>query len=164
MSIPVQTQILDIIGARMALISVSNGYFSTLGKIERARLKPFKNGDMPAINYYYTGDILVKTIHNGVTERGMSVIIEYYDTTRDEVFTDLADKLSTDIQIALERDVLAPLVSDPVSSSLGGKVARVEVESITPAMGAGQAPYCGTVVILNVFYKVAKHDPLTLIT
>lgn len=163
MGTPVQTQILDLIGDRLGNIKVSNEYTSTIETIQRARLSPFKGRDMPAINYYYSGDTLTKQLVNGVTERSMAVIVEYYDQTRDEIFTDLANKLSTDVIIALERDMLAPLVSDVVSSSLGGAVMKIDIESITPAIGEGQSPYCGAVLVLNIFYRVARQDPFTLI-
>jgi len=160
---PIQTQVLDLIEERLALISVANGYYSTLERIERARLQPFKNRDMPAITYYSIGDTLDKNITNGVSVRVMNVVVEYYDLTRDEIFIDLANKLSSDIMIALERTVANPTVADAVSSRLGGKVGGLEVLTITPAAGSGQAPYCGSVVVLEITYRVARQDPFTLI-
>jgi len=164
MSTPIQTQILDLIGARLALITTANNYFTDVVKVERARLQPFKNRDMPAINYYYTGDSLTSTLSNGISERSVAIVIEYYESTRDEIFVDLADKLTSDVLISLERTIAAPLVADPVSSRLGGVVMRMEVESVTPAIGEGQSPYCGTVIQLNIFYRVARQSPFTLIT
>lgn len=161
--IPVETQIMDIIGARLANITTGNEYFSTVQKIERARTAPFKNADLPALTYYYSTDILVKPLNTSVEERSISVIIEYYDITRDSIFLDIASQLAADIKIAIERDLLAPKVSDQVSNRLGKKVMKLEYDSITPVIGEGQSPYCGVIMVLSVSYRIDRHDPFTLI-
>jgi len=161
--IPVQTQILDVVGERLKNITEANGYFTTLQKIERANLEPFKNQDMPAINYHMADDNLVKPINTAQHERVISVLIEYYTLTRDRIFTDIANELYADIAIALERDVSAPLVADQVSIRLGKIVARLEFETMTPAIGNGQSPYCGAIVLVRITYWVDRHDPFTLI-
>jgi len=160
---PLVTQILDIIGNRLALINTTNEYFIDVERIERARLEPFRNQDMPAINYYSTGDGLVKPIHAGVSERSVSIVIEIYELTRDEIFSDLSDKLSTDVMIALERATTAPLVSDVVSTRLGDKIMSLLFSSITPAISGGQEPYCGAILVVDVVYRVDKNDPFVLI-
>jgi len=163
MSIPVQTQILDKIEERLNNITITNEYFHDLLKLKRASLEPFQNDEMPAINFYSTGDVLEKKMNSGIRQRVMSIIIEFYTKTRDEVFVDVSNKLSADILIALERDVSAPAVSDAVSHSLGGIVSQLEEAEVTPAIGSGQTPYCGVIVVLNVTYRVNRHDPFTLI-
>lgn len=163
MSTPVQTQILDLIEDRLGNISITNEYFTDVIEIERSRLEPFRNGDMPAINYYSTDDVFIKNINNGISERINSCIIEFYSTTRDRIFTDLANELSTDVAIALERETANPLVSDIPSPRLGGEILKMEVESITPAIGSGQTPYCGAIIVLNITYKVNRDNPFVLI-
>lgn len=163
MNIPVQTQIMDLVEVRLKNIAETNGYFSTLEKIERARTTPFKNGDLPAINYYYTGDVLEKPLNTGNEERTLVLIVEYYDDTRDRIFLDLADELTSDIKISLERDPASPLVSDQVSNLLGKKVMKLEFDTITPAIGEGQSPYCGTIMLINITYRVNRNDPFALI-
>lgn len=163
MPVPVQTQIMNLVEPRLKNISIVNGYFSELAKIERARLQPFKNADLPAMNYYYTNDVLIKPLNTGEEERTVVLVIEYYDTTRDRTFLDVSDELSADIKIALERDILAPKVSDQVSHLLGKKVMKLEFDTITPAIGEGQNPYCGTIMLVNITYRVNRHDPFTLI-
>lgn len=160
---PVATQILDIIGDRLGNISIANEYFTDVEVVERARLKPFRNQDMPAVNYYSTNDTLVKPIHGGVSERLLSIIIEIYEMTRDEIFSDLSNKLSTDINIALERSASSPLVSDTISIRLGDVIMSLEFNSITPALGSGQEPYCGAIIAIDIVYRVDKNDPFVLI-
>ena len=134
MGTPLQTQILDLVKSRLDNITEINGYSSTVEKIERAKLEPFMNQEMPAINYYYVTDEFEKQIYAGVSDRIVVVVIEYYDTTRDKVFSDLSSSLSSDVEIALFRDTLAPLVTDGVSDRLGGKVRKLDIESIVPAI------------------------------
>jgi len=162
--IPVQTQILDEIGARLALITVANGYLTrTPKKIVRSMLTPLKNSDLPFINYYSTADNLSNKEYGTIEKRILTVAIESYDATRDQVFDDLAQKLGANILVALNRSTGSPAVADNPSVNLGGLVGQVEVTSITPAIGEGQTPYAGIVLFLDVTYKVDKLDPFTLI-
>jgi hypothetical protein len=163
MPTPAPTQILDEIGDRLGNISSANGYFYDLIKLDRGRLEPFRNQDMPGINYYTVGDVLSKKMHQGVRERIMSVVIEFYTTTRDRVFLDIANELNSDITIALERKPSLPKVSDMVSASLGGLVVELEMLENTPAIGKGQNPYCGSIYALNITYRVNRYDPFKLI-
>lgn len=164
MSVPVQTQILDLMGARFLNISKVNGYFNDLKKLDRARLTPFKNPEMPGLNYYITGDTLDVPMNTGVNQRVMSVAVEFYTTTRDRPFSDVANELATDAIIALNRDPAAPTVADQDSTRLGKKVVKFETDTFTPAIGEGQTPYCGAVLIFIVTYRVSRQDPFTLIT
>jgi len=163
MAMPVQTQILDEIGTRLSLITTANGYLRAVAKLERARLTPFKNGDLPAINYYSTADSFVDKGHT-FDKRSLSVAIESYDLTRDAIFDDVAQQLAADVTISINRSSASPAVTDDPSISLGGIVEQVTVTSITPAIGDGQKPYCGAVIFLEIVYKVKKLDPFTLIS
>lgn len=164
MATPVETQILDFVAERLALISSANGYFTDVELIERARLTPLQNSDMPAINYYSTKSTLVKKLTNGVREKQLTVMVEYYTFNRDEIFTDVANKLAADVLIALERDTSAPSVSDTVSYALGGKVSAVDMEEYTPVLGSGTTPYSGAIILINIIYRVNRYNPFDLIT
>lgn len=160
---PINTKILDLIEARLKNISVANGYFNDLIRIERAQLKPFKNQDMPAINYYTTSDEAADKVYQAVSERTVNVMIEFYSTTRDRIFTDLANELSQDVIIALDRDTTDPTIAGQLSPSLGGTVMRLTIPTINPVIGEGQKPYCGAIMIVAVTYKVNRSDPFTII-
>jgi len=158
-----QIQILNIIGERLANIKTANGYSVTVQKIDRARLKPFKNGDLPSINYYFTSDDLAKTLNTQVEERILTCTIEFYDITRDKIFSDIASELMMDVKIAIDRDILAPLVADLPSFRLAGLASKLEYASMTPVIGDGQTPYCGAVITLTIGYKVKRDNPLVIL-
>jgi hypothetical protein len=158
-----QTQILDVIGARLANITIANGYSVTVQKLERARIKPFKNGDLPFINYYFIGDELANTLNTQFEERSLSCVIEFYDITRDKIFSDVASELMMDVKIAIDRDTAAPLVSDLPSFKLGGLVSKLECSSMSPVIGDGQSPYCGSIINLSTNYKVKRDTPFTIL-
>ena len=163
MSLPVVTQILNEIGLRLTSITLENEYQLPPKKIERARLEPLKNGDLPAIVYYSGEDNLVEHGH-GFDKRELAVIVESYTITRDKNFDDTAQLLETDVAIAVNRAVAFPKVSDNPSISLGKLVQQVHVASSAPVLGQNNTnPFCGVLISLSVIYKVQKLDPYTLI-
>ncbi len=162
MAIPIPTQILDEIGARLTNISTANGYFHDIKKIERARLEPFRNIDMPSIVYYYTQDVVSTEVYNSTDERVLTVIIEIDESTRDQNYIDVGSKLASDIAVALKRATTAPLVADMPSKLLGGLLSRYQVNSITPIFGSNDAPFCGAILSLSAFYFVDDKAPFTI--
>ena len=157
-----QKQILDKIEERLGNISEANGYSATPTKIERARLKPLKDYDLPAINYYAINDDRTGA-GAGYEERSLGIIIEYYEATRDRNFVDVAYSLAADVWSALWRDVSAPAISDDPSHALGNLVTTLLLESITPQIGEGQAPFCGAVLQVSVLYKRLPDTPFVIV-
>ncbi len=162
MSTPIGTQILDEIGDRLTNITETNGYFTTYGKIDRTRLKPFGVSDLPALNYWPGEDVLIETGFKW-TKRLLAVFIEYHNMTRDEPFSDVINEMAADIIIALNRATGAPAVSDDHSHSLGGLISQIKVETISPAIGEGQTPWCAVAIEFSIEYKVAPNDPFAII-
>lgn len=163
MSVPIRTQIINEIGARLALINKSKGYFTTVNKVDRARLEPFQGYDLPAINYWPDIDVL-DGAGGGYEDRELTVFIEYHDKTRDRPFSDVADELSADVEIALYRKITAGAVSDQPSSSLGGLVTGVRVQASQPEIGQGQVPFLGVILNLTVSYKRRPDAPFSIVT
>lgn len=159
---PAQLVILDKVDERLNLISIINEFSFTANKIKRASLKPFKAGDLPAVNYWSGVDTLVGK-DNGMETRELPLTIEAHDKTRDEPFTDVAYKLGADLITAIFRDISAPKISDQASLSLGGLVSSVVVNSITPTISEGQNPWCGVVVDLTVTYNIKVSDVFNII-
>ena len=151
----IRKQILDVIGSRLTNIKKANGYNETIldTSIRRASLTPFKNGDLPAVNYWPSKDVLEAKLH-GRESRILPVTIEAYAVTRDVPFVDVAMSLEDDIAIALYRDTEAPLIGDNPSPALGGLVKSVTVLSATPVIGEGQSPWCGNIVELEIAYSI----------
>jgi len=163
MNIPVITQILNEIGARLENISTTNGYFLDIEKIERARLTPLKNSDMPAITFY-SGVNELREFKYGIDFKTVTVTIECYTITRDANFNDLTQLLASDLEIAIHRSTSSPAVSDDVSTALGGLVEQLTINSSTPVMGENnKSPYAGAILSIEVNYKVKKGHPYVLI-
>jgi len=149
-----QLTILDEIAARLANITVTNGYRFTIVStaIKRAQLTPFTQGDLPAINYWPVSD--VKEINaGGARIKEFNVLIEIYDVTRDEPFTDIGIKRGNDVATALFRATSAPMVSDPVSPALGGLVTEIDINSLVPVIGEGKSPWCGALLDITIKYN-----------
>ncbi len=157
-----QIQILDEISARLANIKTTNGYFADVISVERAKLTPFQDHDLPAVNYWPVSDQIIERL-NGKNKHALSITIELHNTTRDDPFTDLAFQHGADIVTALFRDPASPNVADPISKGLGGLINAIEIESITPMIGQGQTPFCGVIVAINALYKTVLADPYTIV-
>ena len=159
---PAQTQILDAIHAHLLNITAENGYSATLRKIVRAGLKPFKSADMPSINYWPGGDVLLEELP-GKQLRELEINIEFYDRHGEQPLTDRALELASDAHLALWRSINAPKVEDQPESRLGGIVDSFTFQSVQPAIGEGQSPFCGAVISLTVRYRVSADNPFQLV-
>lgn len=158
----IQLTILDEIEARFTNMTELNGYSENVGKIKRARLKPFKIGDLPALNYWPTSDVVIEKTGNKETHE-LGVTIEMHTLTRDEPFTDVSFKKGADIVTALFRSTTSPLVSDLPSYALGGLVNSVLVTGVTPTIGEGQSPWCGVLVDAVIQYNTNLGDVFNII-
>jgi len=145
------TSIFDLIAARLALITTTNGYNYTITNINRARLEPFKSEDLPAVNYWSTG--LANTQNEyGDDSRELPVLVEAHTKTHDETFVDVASKLASDIVTALNRTALKPKVSDDPTYDFNGAVSDIVFEGYDHEIGEGQEPWCGVLVKFTIKY------------
>ena len=99
---PAVTAILDVVEARMGNISTGNGYNYTPGQIERAKLTPWRDIDLPAINIWSSNVISERDSYGG-DEREIVLSIEMHEANRDESFQDVAELLAWDIVTAINR-------------------------------------------------------------
>lgn len=159
---PVQIQIVDEIAARLLNISIANGYSIDIKSIKRAKLTPFHAGDIPAINYWPVTDSLADRSF-GKDTRELGITIELHDRTRDDPFTDRAFIRGADIVMALFRDTAAPFDTDAASTALGGLIDTLIIDSITPMIGEGQAPFCGVILAITAKYKTNLNDIFTIL-
>jgi len=150
----IQVLILDAIEQRLTSIVESNGYNDSFlpSTIHRASLKPFKNGDLPAVNFW-TGEDTLKDKEYGIDNRQLPVFIEAYTTTRDDNFINTAYTFAADIVQALFRSPAAPLMGDVPDASLGGIIDILEVSKIVPVANELDGAWCGVYIELNVLYK-----------
>lgn len=126
----IQLTVLDEIDKRLKTVTQSNGHPLSFNKIERAKLKPFVNGDLPALNYWPGQDIIVSKEFGKETHK-MSLSSQAYTVMRDEPFTDVAYRLAHAVITALNRSENAPKVDDEPSYNLGGLVSDLTVQGIT---------------------------------
>ena len=148
--------ILDEIDKRLNRISTANGDAVTIAKVTRARLKPFQDGDLPAVNYWVTQDSVEKRDYNAETH-ALSVTIEAYDKTRDRPFIDVAIDLSAGVANTLFREI-----ANAYSPALGGIIQSLQVDSMQPVIGEGQAPWCGAIIELTIRYRTALGKTILL--
>ncbi len=158
----VQHIILNEIEARLKNISTLNGYSETVLKFERAKLKPFVSGDLPAINYWATPDAVVSRA-NGRELHELNVVVELHTMTRDRPFIDVAFEKGGDIVTSLFRSTGAPKVSDPKSIALGGLVSSIIINDTIPVIGEGQKPWCGVIIDATVQYNTHVGDVFNII-
>lgn len=150
--VPADTAILNQVEARMANITVANGYNNEFKRIVRARMKPFKGHDLPACNIYH-GSIGNENTPYGRNRKSQTLIIEVHSKTRDDPFVDIADSLAADVVTGIFRTTIAPAVTDNVSIALGGIVQQLKFLGHDPFIGQGQEPFCGTLVRFEVEYE-----------
>lgn len=148
--------ILDLVDARLKLITKTNEYNTTVKKIERAKLTPFKGYDLPAASYWLTG--MDSSREYGGEERSIKLMIEYHSKTKDKPFVDVAGELAADIVTALNRATTAPKVSDAESIDLGGLVSDLIFDRYDYEIGEGQAPWCGVLVQFIIKYNTGIND------
>ena len=149
--------IMDLIEARLDLITTTNEYAYDITNIKRAMMKPWKAEDLPAVNYWSTG-LINEANEYGKDQRDLPVFIEAHTKTYDENFMDVASKLAADIVTALNRAPAAPKVSDVESYNLGETVSDLIFEGYDHEIGEGQEPWCGVLVKIIVRYTTEIFD------
>lgn len=163
MTTPVQVSILDAVENRLKSIKTANGYNTTANRIRRATLTPFREDDLPAINYWPGLDRRLSQ-GAGWVERELLLAVEYYDRTRDRPFSDVALELASDIALAMIRAPASPLPADQPEFTLGGLVRSTQLVTATPQIGEGQAPWCGVAIEYALAYRVSASNPFVLVS
>jgi len=157
MTTPAATSILTEIGTRLANITKANGYHNTVKLIERARLKPFKGYDLPAINYWSTGMSNERSIYND-DNRILSVYVEIHSLTRDDPFVDIANLMASDVVTAVARKDTAPKVSDDPDYDLTESVSDMVLNEVSFILGEGEAPWCAALIRFDVKYQCSPFE------
>ena len=160
------TQLLDLMAARFALITVANGYTEPFRSIKRARLTPFEMQDLPALNYW-ASDSALETKEYSFEVWQLGVIVNAYTATRDNPFLDIASRLADDLITGMHRLPSAPLTSNDEDNGLyngdGDMVGELFVTRAAYAFGEGQKPYCGCAIECFIRYHVATGSPSVLL-
>lgn len=149
---PITTRILDEVEARLKRITTANGYRRSLAGVRRATLTGFQSADLPMVNFW-TGTDAIESRGAGFTTRRMALLVEAYDLTRDRPFVDVVNELAEDVTIALHRAGAAPKRTDSPEPTLSGLITSLQLETVTPQIGEGQAPWCGALLTFSALYK-----------
>ena len=153
---PAPTKILDEVHRRLGKIRKVFGYSVDLKSVERGRMKAWKGYDLPAINYWpeeYTN----AGQEYGTDRRGVTLLVEIHDQTRDEPFPDVADLLAADVVTALLRTEAAPHVSDAPDYELGGILAALDWQGYDYLIDGNNA-WCGALVRFRAEWIVDAWD------
>jgi len=160
-STPAEITIYNEIEARAGNIQYSNGYHTGVRRIERSRLTPFKGGDWPSFSFWPTFAPTEGDIYDG-EEHTLSIVLGYFDETRDEPFADLTAKMKADVIVAMNRASTAPGVGDAESPDLGGLVSSFNIIDCEFIIGEGQKPWCGVLLEARVKYRSDHADPFAV--
>lgn len=156
MMAPINKQFFDEVEARISNITINNGYNHDVGRIARARLKPFKGYDLPAVNIW-ASDLGNSITSYGDDARELSLYVEMHNKTSDEPFIDICDLMAQDLIIALNRATANPTVSDDESPDLGGSCEDFIFIGYDYQVGQGQEPFCAILARFVVKYTVNQN-------
>jgi len=141
--------ILDEINTRLLRVA-------GIAKVTRARLTPFKDGDLPAVNYWINSD-LIGTSQHGADNHTVTLSIEAYDKTHDRPFVDVAMELHAGLVDSLNKEI-----GGAYSPNLGGIIQALSVTDFTPIIGEGQRPWCGALLTCQVKYQTPVNQTTLL--
>jgi len=153
---PTTTTILSEIEARMGNIHISNGYSVDVKKVKLGQLEPFKGYDLPAINVWPSTLNVEMTTYED-SKKTLPIFIEIHDSTRDEPFSTVAERLALNVLYAINRSTTAPAVDDDESNCLGGIVDDVVFNGFDYEIGNGQKPFCAALVRFDIVYFSDKN-------
>ena len=114
-------RMLDEIDGRLGNITEGNGYWYTLKKKARGKLKVFESHDLPSANYWATG-VGNETAEYFDDKRTLPLFIELHSMTMDYPFIDVAEKLASDGLTAITR-----LPADSAGRSVGIDAAQTDM-------------------------------------
>lgn len=160
---PAEILIYNEIEARANNIKRSNGYHTGVEKVERSRKTPFTGGDWPCFSFWPTFAPQDDDEYGG-EEHTLSVVLGYFDMTRDEPFADLTAKMKADVVVAMNRATSAPAVDDSQSVDLGGLVSSFEIIDCEFIISEGKKPWCGVLLEIRARYSSPTADPFTITT
>jgi len=151
--IPAQLHLLNLVGDRLANISIINGYNFNIEKIKREKISNFTGKELPIIFYWSENDTRLEG-RTSTELRRLPVFIAAFFRTRDNIFNDDSLELGFDIYTALHRNPSAPNLTDESVIDLGCDfVDSMTVDEITPIIGQGESPFAGVILSVVIDYS-----------
>lgn len=158
----VWTTIREEIFARLGNISLANGYSTDIRTIEKGKVSPFDDDDLPAINFWKTDDLAESKKYTR-QQRSLRMGFEMYTLSNDDDIDTISDNFMTDLFIALYRDPSKPLVTDDPLPMFVDKQFVTSFDVLRPIISQGSAPRVGLFAIVSFNYMINNLDPNTLI-
>lgn len=155
-------QIMDKIGARLALITTGNGYYFSAGLVKQVTTTPLQPYDFPRIYYAQTSDTIQRTAYHNERHSLTVAVYSYTLTNETAAHGAVASEIGGAIVTALNRAPGAPLVSDAISKDLGDTVQELTPETFSYQVGEGQTPYLGVTLTLRIIYTAPIGDMFTV--
>lgn len=163
MPTPAHESIMVLVAARLANITVANGYTVQPKRIVLSTLTPFQGVDeLPLIHYWHNGDDITANKYGGDVH-ALNIVIEIIDRSDpvDLPLATQASRLGADVVTALNRAVLAPTVAATSSLALGGVVSRLQHRSFDYRIGDGQRPWLAVALQYVATYQAPSGDAYT---
>ena len=158
----VWNQIREEIFARLQSISVANGYSTDITTIEKGKVNPFDNDDLPAINFWKTDDIAEDKKYTR-QQRSLRMGFEYYTLSNDDDIDTLSDGFMNDLFISLYRDPAFPSVNDDPLPMFADKNFSMSIDVLRPIISQGSTPRMGVFSIISFTYMINNLNPTILI-
>ncbi len=158
----VWTQIREEMNSRLESISVANGYSTDVATIEKGRVSPFDDDDLPAINFWKTDDLAESKKYTR-QQRSLRLGIEYYTLSNDDDIDTISDNFMEDLFVSLYRDPSAPLVTDEPTPMFADKSFIMSFDVIRPIISQGSVPRLGVFAIVSCTYMINNTQPNVLL-
>ena len=145
----IQIHILDVLESRLLNMSLQSGYTIKFlsDSITRGALYPFRNGDLPAINYWTATDELV-TESYGKQTRKLKLLFEAYTIEIDDNNLNTGYLFSEQLSRAItNRDI-----------AFNNVVGCVKINTLTPIVSAEGDPWAGVLIDASVEYTIDNND------
>lgn len=161
---PAETTVLDVIESRIRNnVTVVNGYTEAFKKITRSKIGGFKTHEYPLVNYWPSRHSVSQNEY-GQDEHSLIIIIDARILTRDDAFADRAAILISEVFTAITRKESAPRIIDDVDFGLDDLVEEVLLSDAGYQIGAGDSPWCGAAIEIEVKYTSPAGDMFTINT
>ena len=161
---PAETTILDIIEDRLRNnISVANGYSEPFRKVTRGQIGGFKSHEYPVVNFWPVRHNISQNEY-GLDEHELNILMDARVISREGNFPDKAATLIAETYAGIVRTTSNPQIDDDIDATLDSTVEEVLLVDAGYQIGAGDSPWCGAAIEIQVRYTSPPGDLFTINT
>ncbi len=158
----VWTQIRDQFFGRMKNISIANGYSTNIVSVEKGRINPFDDNDLPGINFWKIDDVANDKTYSRQS-RTLRMGVEIYTCSEEDDVDIISDGFMADLIIAAYRSPSNPRVDDDPLPMFHTKQFVLSFDLLRPVISQGAAPRVGVFGIVSFNYAVNNLNPFVLL-